>query len=115
MKPQELTIKSELFDEFMSNLDIGMRILVNRMIATRIGKGSVNAKIVIEMKEFIDDNGELIRMPEFSYNIGMGMSEKESMKGNMKKGLILKKIGPTRLLIGTDQISMDELIEEKKE
>ena len=61
MKPQELTINGELFEEFRNNLDTAMKILINRMITTRIGKGTVNAKITINMKEFIDDSGELVR------------------------------------------------------
>lgn len=113
MKPQELTINGELFEEFRNNLDTAMKILINRMITTRIGKGTVNAKITINMKEFIDDSGELVRMPELDYGIGMGMSEKDSMKGNMRRGLILKRQAGGGLLVGTDQISMDELMEVK--
>lgn len=112
MKPQELTINGELFEEFRNNFDIAMKILVNRMITTRIGKGTVNAKITINMKEFIDDNGEVVRMPEMDFGIGMGMSEKDSMKGNLHRGLILKRCANGRLLIGTEQVSMNELIKE---
>ena len=113
MKTQELTINGEMFDEMRNNLDVAMKILINRMIATRIGKGTVSAKIAITMKEFIDDNGEIVRMPEIDYSIGMGMSEKDSMKGNMQRGLILQR-GPTgRLTIGSQQVSMDELVESK--
>ena len=110
MKPQELTINGELFEEFRNNFDIAMKILINRMITTRIGKGTVNAKITINMKEFIDDNGEVVRMPEMDFGIGMGMSEKDSMKGNLHRGLILKRQASGGLLVGTDQISMDELL-----
>ena len=53
MKTQELTINGEMFDEMRNNLDVAMKILINRMIATRIGKGAVSAKIAITMKEFI--------------------------------------------------------------
>ena len=113
MKTQELTINGEMFDEMRNNLDVAMKILINRMIVTRIGKGAVSAKIAITMKEFIDDNGEIVRMPEIDYSIGMGMSEKDSMKGNMQRGLILQR-GPTgRLTIGSKQVSMDELMENK--
>jgi hypothetical protein len=114
MKTQELTINGELFEEFRNNFDIAMKILINRMITTRIAKGSVNAKITINMKEFIDDKGELVRMPEMDFGIGMGMSEKDSMKGNLHRGLILKRRANGGLLVGTDQMTMDELMEEKE-
>lgn len=113
MKPQDLTINGELFDEFRKSFDMAMTILINRMITTRIGKGTVNAKITINMKEFIDDSGEVVRMPEMDFGIGMGMSEKDSMKGNLQRGLILKRRASGGLLVGTDQISMDELMEVK--
>jgi hypothetical protein len=112
MKPQELTINGELFEEFRNNLDVTMKILLNRMIVTRISKGTVSAKITINMKEFIDENGEVVRMPEMDFGIGMGMSEKDSMKGNIRRGLIMRRGSTGRLLVGTDQISMDEYLAE---
>ena len=112
MKTQELTIKGELFDEFNNNVDSAMKLLINRMISTRINKGAVSAKIGIEIKEYIDDNGEVVRMPEISYSIGMGMSEKDTLKGNIQRGLMLKRAACGKLLIGSDQISMDEIMEE---
>ena len=114
MKTQELTINGEIFDELRTNIDVAMKILINRMISTRIDKGSVNAKITINMKEFIDDNGEIVRMPEIDYSIGMSMSEKDSMKGNVQRGLILQRCTAGRLMIGSQQVSMDELMEERE-
>ena len=114
MKTQELSINGELFDEFRNNMDMAMKILINRMITTRISKGAVSAKISIDLKEFVNDNGEVIRMPDISYSVGMGMSEKDSMKGNMQKGLQLRRNSNGQLLIGADQISIDELIAEGK-
>lgn len=115
MKPQELTIGGELFNEFRNNFDIGMRILINRMISTRISKGTVSAKVSIELKECVNDAGEIVRMPEINYSIGMGMSEKDSMKGNMQRGLIMKNNGNGKLLIGSSQIDIDELIKDEEE
>ena len=111
MKPQELSINSELFEETRNNLDTAMKILINRMISTRINKGTVSLKIGIEIKEIINDDGEVIRMPEISYNIGMGMTEKDSMKGNIQRGLMLKRSSCGKLFVSTEQISMEELME----
>ena len=112
MQQQELTINGELFEEFRNNIDAAMKILVNRMLSTKINKGSVSAKISIEIKEIIDDNGEFVRMPDISYSIGMGMSEKDSIKGSLQRGLILGRGPCGKLMIGSEQISMDELMEE---
>lgn len=112
MKPQELSINGELFDETRDNLDMAMKILLNRMISTGIKKGAVSLKVGIELKEIINDNGEVIRMPDISYNVGMGMTEKDTLKGNLQRGLIMKRSACGRLMVSTDQISMDELIQE---
>ena len=45
MKPQELTISGELFEETRNNLDTALKILINRMISTKINKGAVSLKI----------------------------------------------------------------------
>lgn len=115
MKTQELTINGEMFDELRTNIDVAMRILINRMITARIDKGSVSAKISITMKEIIDDNGQVVRMPEIDYSIGMGMSERESIKGSMQRGLILYRCPAGLLKIGSQQMSMDELMKEGAE
>lgn len=111
MKPQELSINGELFEETRNNLDTAMKILINRMISTRINKGTVSLKIGIEIKDIINDDGEVIRMPEISYNIGMGMTEKDSLKGNLQRGLMLKRSSCGKLFVSTEQISMEELME----
>ena len=114
MKPQELTIDGELFEDFRNNFDVAMKLLINRMIKTRISKGTVTSRITINMKELIEDGGEVVRRPEIDFGISMSMSEKDSMKGNMRRGLILRQGPSYELLVGTDQISMDELMEVEK-
>ena len=111
MKPQELSINGELFEETRNNLDTAMKILINRMISTGIKKGAVSLKVGIELKEIINDSGEVIRMPDISYSVGMGMTEKDTMKGNLQRGLIMKRSPCGRLMVSTEQISMDELTE----
>ena len=111
MKPQELSINGELFDETRNNLDMAMKILINRMISTGIKKGAVSLKVGIELKEIINDSGEVIRMPDISYSVGMGMTEKDTLKGNLQRGLIMKRSPCGKLMVSTEQISMDELTE----
>lgn len=111
MKPQELTINGELFEETRNNPDMAMKILINRMISTGIKKGAVSLKVGIELKEIINDSGEVIRMPDISYSVGMGMTEKDTLKGNLQRGLIMKRSPCGKLMVYTEQISMDELTE----
>ena len=111
MKPQELSINGELFEETRDNMDTTIRMLIARMISTGIKKGTVSLKLSIELKEIINDSGEVIRMPDISYSVGMGMTEKDTLKGNLQRGLIMKRSPCGKLMVSTEQISMDELTE----
>ncbi len=50
-------------------------------------------------------------MPDISYSVGMGMTEKDTLKGNIQRGLIMKRSPCGKLMVSTEQISMDELTE----
>lgn len=113
MEQEALTINGELFKELRISMNFALNILINRMMETKIGAGTVTAKIGIKLDEATNEDGEIVRMPSFSYSIGMGMAEKESFKGNLRRDLIMtRKDG--RLMIGTNQVTMDEILEEKK-
>ena len=71
----------------------------------------MSLKLSIELKEIINDSGEVIRMPDISYSVGMGMTEKDTLKGNLQRGLIMKRSPCGKLMVSTEQISMDELTE----
>lgn len=114
MKPQELSINGELFEETRDNIDTTIRMLIARMISTGIKKGTVSLKLSIELKEYIADGGEIVRMPDISYSVGMGMTEKDTMKGNLHRGMILKRSECGRLMVIPDQVSMDDVLAEEQ-
>ena len=113
MEQEALTINGDLFNELRISIDFAMKLLINRMMETKIREGTVSAKIGIKLDEVTNEDGEIVRMPSFSYSIGMGMTEKESFKGALRRDLIMtRKDG--RLMIGTNQVTMDEIMGEKK-
>ena len=112
MKPQALKLESEIFGELRGGIDACLNILVCQMLQKGINAGSVTAKIGIEIKEDVTEDGEVIRRPDIKFSVGYGMNAKDSIKGNVQKGLILQRDDQGKILIATQQIGMDELIGE---
>ena len=78
MKPQELNLNCELFDEFRQALDHAVQIILVRMIEKGLDSGSIVGKLDISLR----------------------VSPTEDGRG---------------IVIGTDQVTMDELIGEMDE
>lgn len=111
MKAQELNIDCEVFDDFREKLTGAINLVLDQLIAKGLSGGSVNAKIDIAIRQDTDtDTGEIIRMPEFEPKITMKIGAKGTVKCIKQEGMILKKALCGRNIVGSNQISMDELL-----
>ena len=110
MKPQELGLESEIFDEFRTVLSSAIRNTVRELIERDLAIGTVSTKIRIELKREIDNDGVVTLMPEISSDIGSKIGASGKMKLGDQKGLILKTGKNGELIIGTNQISIDEML-----
>lgn len=110
MKQQEFDLNSEIFDEFRNVLSIAIRNTAKELIERDLAKGTITAKIAIEMKRDVDDDGVVTLMPEISSDIGSKIGASGKMKPSDQKGLIMKKGPHDELIIGTHQISIDEVL-----
>ena len=95
MKPQELTLDCELFNEFREAMDKAIKNCMRQMVSKRLNTGTISGKIEITLTEGADENGEVIFHPE-------------------KKVGIIMKCSPDGFVVGTDQVTMDELIRGKE-
>ena len=111
MKPQELKLESEIFKGLRDGMDACMNILVCQMLKKDIRAGNVTARIGIEISEGVTSAGELIRMPDIKYSIGYSMNAKDSVKGDVEKGLILQRDAKGKILVASEQIGMDEIMD----
>lgn len=110
MKPQEFDLNSEIFDEFRNVLSIVIRNTADELIDRNLVTGTISAKIKIEMKREADEDGVVTLMPEISSDIGSKIGTSGKMKLSDQKGLIMKKGPHDELIIGTNQISIDEVL-----
>ena len=110
MKPQSFDLDSEIFDEFRNVLSIVIRNTAAELIERNLEKGTISAKIAIKMKREADEDGVLTLMPEISSDIGSKIGTSGKMKLSDQKGLIMEKGLNGELIIGTNQISIDEFL-----
>lgn len=100
MKPQELKLECEVFDEFRVNLDAAIRMAIKSMTAKELRSGNVTAKIDIELKKEATEDGEIFCIPRFEPDINIKIGAKGNLKckekgrhGNesRRKGLVYRR------------------------
>ena len=111
MKPQELTITSEVFEDLRNKLNAAINITVNRLLDKGLSNGNVSAKIDILIRESTNkETGEVTIMPEFEPSVSMKIEAKGKMDCQKVGGMILRQGQSGRIYVATNQISMNELM-----
>lgn len=113
MKPQELKLECEVFDEFRVNLDAAIRMAIKSMTAKELGSGNVTAKIDIELKKEATEDGEIFYIPRFEPDINIKIGAKGNLKCKEKAGMVMK-VGEKGLYIADNQVSIDDLISQEE-
>lgn len=114
MKPQELNIESEIFQDLREKFDIAINAVIRNLINKSMSVGSLTAKIKIELDKTVTQDGEINYMPTFEPKINIKVGAKGDIECDKQEGLLLKESCDGRHVIGTSQVSMDELIDEIK-
>ena len=116
MKPQELKLECELFNEFRQALNAAIKSCMRQMVAKRLSDGTITGKIEIHLKEAADENGEVLFYPEITPDVALKIGTKGKIDCTKQMGFMMK-CGPDGFIVGTDQVTMDELLggEEEKE
>lgn len=112
MKPQRLTLDSEALAEFRQSLSAALEIVTCQLIRRALKKGTVTAKVGISIDERCDEKtGEIFYMMEIEPGVSMKVGASDKLDCG-KKSAIMKQDGTGRPMIATEQIDMNELIEE---
>ena len=112
MKPQRLSIESEALEEFRQSLNAALEIVTCQLIRRKLHKGVVSAKVAITLEERADPKtGEIYYDMVLEPNVNMKIGAGESLKCGTKKA-IMKPDETGRPLIASEQIGMDELMDE---
>lgn len=112
MKPQELCLGCELFDDFRVALDNAIRIAVMNMMAKNLNSGTVIGKLDITLNQHVNpETGETIYTPEIQPDVSMKIGTKAKIDLAKQMGFLAKR-SAEGVVVGTDQVTMDELIRE---
>ena len=112
MKPQRLNIESEALEEFRQSLNAALEIVACQLIRRKLQKGVVSAKVAITLEERADDKtGEIYYDMELEPGVSMKIGASDSLKCGTRKA-IMKQDGQGRPMIASEQIGMDEILEE---
>lgn len=113
MKPQELNLDCELFEDFRNKVDLAINALIRSMIRKGLTGGKISASIGIEMKDHVTDEGEILYMPIIKPVVKIKVESNEKIECEKQEGFIVKPDGANGFVVGTNQITMDELLKEK--
>lgn len=112
MKPQELNLGCELFDEFRLALDNAIRIAMENMMAKGLHDGTVTGKLDIALNQYKDkETGEMMYEPEIKPDVNIKIGTKAKIDLAKQAGFLAKR-SDDRIVVGTDQVTMDEMIRE---
>ena len=114
MKPQELNLKSEVLAEFMIKLEAALKIVPARMLEKKMQTGTINAKIDIEIREMPTADGEILNVIEIKPDVKLKIGSKASLDCGKQGGLFISQDENGVPIVGSNQISIDELIKDKK-
>ena len=111
MKPQQMDLNCELFDDFRQALDNAIRIVLDRMIEKGLDSGSITGKLDITLRTSVSEAGEVMYLPEIEPKVAMSVGTKAKIDCTKQMGFIAK-LSEDGVVVGTDQVTMDELIRE---
>lgn len=114
MKAQPLNLNSEIFDDFRENLNLAINAVMKNLISKNMQGGGIAAKINIELKQKITEDGEVLYMPEIEPTVSLKIGAKGKLECKKQTGFLMKADDEDGFVIGSEQISMDELLDEQK-
>ena len=115
MKPQTLTIDSEVLEEFRNNFNGTMAFLMREMQNRRLYEGTISAKIDITIEERRDTTGEIIRTVEIAPEVNMKMGAKAKVECKKKGGLFMRMNQEGTPVVGSCQVDIEELLAAEEE
>ena len=112
MKPHELNLESEIFADFRDALDSAIRHILVHMMEKGLDSGTINGKLDITLRTNVSETtGEVQYLPEIVPDVSMKIGTKAKIDCAKQMGFLAKR-SLHGVVVGTDQVTMDELIRE---
>ncbi|MCR5566180.1 MAG: hypothetical protein K6F61_04960 [Clostridiales bacterium] len=113
MKIHELDFDSPVFTELKAMLSMNIIDTVKRMNNKNLAEGTVSAKIKIGMMQTVDENGEIHSTAIFEPKVTAKVGDSSEDKCGATGGRIVVNADGS-VLIGSEQVTMDELIDDQR-
>ena len=115
MKPQRLSINSEVFDDLRMRFNEALILALRKMEKLKIYAGTVTTTVDIEMTEEADENGEAVLAPEFDAQVQINLPMKGKMKVPKQSGIMMiRDPNSNGYMVASRQYSMMEMLEEQE-
>lgn len=114
MKAQELTIESEVFDDFRQKLDAALALTIFNLKDKRLNEGAISCGIKIKIMEVKDGQGVISTMMSVDPDIKVKIGAKGKVECEKQSGLIIDLDEDRRPVVASNQIDIDELLREKE-
>ena len=114
MKPQNLTINGEVFDDLRQRFDEAMLLALRKMQELKIHAGTLTATVEIRMAEEADENGETIYTPVFDAQVAINLPLKGKIKVPTQEGLMMiRDPNSSGYLVASRQYTIMDMLEEQ--
>ena len=110
MKPQELNLDCELFGDFRQALDDAIRLAMLNMMEKGLNSGTITGKLDITLRTNVSETtGDVQYLPEIVPDVNIKIGTKAKIDCAKQMGFLAKH-SLHGVVVGTDQVTMDELI-----
>ena len=113
MKIHELDFDSPVFTKLKAMLSMHITNTVKRMDSKNLSEGTVSAKIKISLMQTVDENGEIHSTALFEPKVTAKVGDSSEDKCGATGGRIVVQADGS-VLIGSEQVTMDELMDDRK-
>lgn len=111
---EQLSLANKIFADTRVKLDMALNTLIKSMVDKDMEVGSASLRIKVEMETKVTDDGEIIYVPKFKPKVNIKVAAKGDMDCFVPKGLVMKRGQTGQYLVCENQISMDEVVDDKK-
>ena len=111
MRPQTLTLDCEALEAFRTSFNFTLGHMLRQMQRMGLENGTLTGKLKISMQQAVDQEGEIHVDLEIAPDVSMKLEYSASMGGEKIRGLKLKFGRDGDPIVGTNQITMDEIAE----
>lgn len=116
MRPQRLTLDSEALETFRERMDAALNMMIFQMKDKQLTEGTVTGKINVILLPMTDeDTGERYYKMEIEPQIDVNVKAKAKIECPVTAGIFAAFDEQGAVMVASNQISMDDLMEEGRE